>query len=138
MLEIFVTYNDLCLNIDLLKEQIRLAEGDLEYWFGIKLNDRFFNGIPFGSDGVYKFGANTGLIQAEKTIDSLNKMNEKLEQMENARIRIKDLLSQFKGIEHKVAYKRYVEGKNLKEIAAELDYSYDYIREIMSRIKKQA
>jgi hypothetical protein len=135
MLITFTTYNELCLEIELLKEQIKLNENQLEYWFGIKMNKRF-DGIPFGSYGVHRFGANTGLIQAEKTIFSLNKLNERLEELEQAKNRIEELLKKFERLEYKIAYKRYVEGKTLKEIAAELKISYIYARELMSKIKK--
>jgi hypothetical protein len=136
MLEIFKSYNDLCLEIEVLKEQIQLTQNSLEYWFGIKLNNPYSSGIPFSSNGVHRFGAVTGLIQAEKTIDALNKQNERLEQLETAKKRIEELLSQFQSLEYEIAFKRYVEGKSLKEIASELNKSYDYIRELMSKMKK--
>jgi hypothetical protein len=136
MLEIFKSYNDLCLEIEVLKEQIQLTQNSLEYWFGVKLNNPYSSGIPFGSNGVYRFGVNTGLIQAEKTIGALNKQNERLEQLENAKKRVEELLNQFKGLEYQIARMKYVEGKSLKEIAEELDYTYEYIRAVMSRMKK--
>lgn len=43
-------------------------------------------------------------------------------------------LNKLEGLEYKIAYKRFIEGKRLYEIADELDYSYDYIKEISSRI----
>jgi hypothetical protein len=137
MLEIFETYNDILLEIDIIQEQIKLTENGLRYWFGIKLNPEIKSaGIPFGAPGTHRFGAIAGLIQADKTIESLNGLNERLEQLERAKKRIDDLVRQFDGLEYKISYKRYVEGKTLKETADELGYSYDYIREVMSRMKK--
>lgn len=41
------------------------------------------------------------------------------------------------GIDYQVAYLREVEGCNLIQIASKLEKSYDYIKEISSRIKKR-
>jgi hypothetical protein len=137
MLEIFETYNDILLEIEVIQEQIKLTENGLRYWFGIKLNPEYRTaGIPFGAPGTHRFGAMAGLIQAEKSIDALNKLNERLEQLEKAKKRIDQITSQFDGLEYKIAYSRYVEGKTLKESAEDLDKSYDYIREVMSRMKR--
>lgn len=42
-------------------------------------------------------------------------------------------LGQLEGLEYKIAYKRFVEGKSLNEIAEELGYSHDYMKEISSK-----
>ncbi len=47
---------------------------------------------------------------------------------------MKEKLKQLEGLEYKITYKRYIKGKTLYEIADELGYSYDYIKEISSRI----
>ena len=136
-LEVFHNYNDLCVEIEVIKEQIKLTEYELEYWFGIKMNDRDVNGIPFGARGVDRFGVNTALEQAEDKIRSLNKLRDRLDNLDNTRIKIETLLSNFRGLEYRIAYLRYVEGKTLKEISETINYSYDYIRELWSRMKKQ-
>src|SRR5699024_2630480 len=41
-------------------------------------------------------------------------------------------LDKLEGLEYKIAYKRYIEGKTLYEIADELGYSYEHIRRVSS------
>src|SRR5690606_36343112 len=136
-LEVFHNYNDLCVEIEVVKEQIKLTEYELEYWFGIKFYDRDTNGIPFLARGSFKFGANTSLEQADRKIQSLNKLHERLDELDRSRLKIDTLLSNFRGLEYKIAYMRFVEGKSLREVSDELGYSYDYIREVMSKMRKQ-
>ncbi|MGR5996132.1 hypothetical protein ACT7C9_32115 [Bacillus cereus] len=53
--------------------------------------------------------------------------------------KLKKIISAFKGLENKIAYLKYVEGKTLEEIAEHMNYSSSYIykkhAEIMERIK---
>src|SRR5699024_9878235 len=39
-------------------------------------------------------------------------------------------LDKLEGLEYRIAYKRFIEGKTLNEIADELGYSYDYMKEV--------
>ncbi len=41
--------------------------------------------------------------------------------------KLKKLINTFKGLEHKIAYLKYVEGMTLEKIAEELNYSSQYI-----------
>ncbi|WP_039245745.1 hypothetical protein [Clostridium novyi] len=50
---------------------------------------------------------------------------------------VKNKLKNLNGIEYNVAYLKEVEGYNLIQIASKLGKSYDYIKEISSRIKKK-
>lgn len=136
MLGTFVLYNDLCVEIEVLKEQIKLTGYEIEYWLGIKMNDVYFNGIPLGAYGVHRFGVNTALGQAEEKVNTLNKLRERLDNLEQYKKNIETLLSKLEKLEYKVAYMRYVEGKSLKEISEELRYNYDYIRQIMQKLKR--
>ena len=136
MIEPFVRYNDLCVEIEVAKEQIKLTEYELEYWFGINFHDRELNGIPFAARGVNRFGTLTALNQTDDKIKMLNKLREHLEELEQAKSRIESLLGKFDRLEYKIAYKRFVEGKTLRVISEELSYSYDYVRELMSKMKK--
>ncbi|NBI08227.1 hypothetical protein [Senegalia massiliensis] len=58
--------------------------------------------------------------------EAITKMEEEKEKMEK---KLKDLV----GLEYRVIYMRDIEGKKLKDIASELNYSYDYIKEISAR-----
>lgn len=50
---------------------------------------------------------------------------------------IKESIKGLSGLELKIQEMILVEGKNLKEIADELSYSYDHIRRVKSKIKPQ-
>lgn len=130
LLKTFIQYNNLELEIEILKEQIKLAENNLTFWFG--------KGIPFGSYGSHKFGINTALKQTDDSIDTINKLKEHLEHLEENKRKIDNRLKEFKGLEYQVAYKRYVEGKQLNEIADELNKSYEHIRRVHAKLKKNA
>jgi len=45
----------------------------------------------------------------------------------NDMYKLKKLINTFKGLEHKIAYLKYVEGMTLEKIAEELNYSSQYI-----------
>ncbi|MBG9577947.1 phage protein, partial [Bacillus thuringiensis] len=48
---------------------------------------------------------------------------------------LKKLICTFKGLEHRIMYGKYVEGKRLDEIAEELNYSAQYIYNKHAEIK---
>jgi|SRR5690625_3452029 len=123
-------YSDLLTEIRLIKDQIKLTEKELEYWYGV---DRDGEGIPLGGLGSHKFGANTSVIQGQKKIQSLKKLNERLKELEYAKVRQDILLEQFEGLEYKIAYHRIVDNMTLKEIAEELGYSHQHIRRLWSK-----
>ncbi|PFV82350.1 hypothetical protein [Bacillus thuringiensis] len=62
------------------------------------------------------------------------KVEERIEAIEyelahkmNDMYKLKSLINTFKGLEHKIAYLKYVEGMTLEKIAEELNYSPQYI-----------
>jgi DNA-directed RNA polymerase specialized sigma24 family protein len=61
----------------------------------------------------------------QDTIERLTKIKEQ----------IRKNIEKMDGLDKKVAYKRDIEGKSLLEIADELGYSYDYIKNVSSRCK---
>jgi hypothetical protein len=117
-------YADLLIEIDVIREQIRFTELDLENWS--------FDG-KFGA----KFGANTSLIQSEKKLTSLGLLRERLDKILEAKERIETLLNRFDGLEYKIAFKRIVEHKTHQEIADELGYSHQYIKETWANAKRE-
>ncbi|MGH1274431.1 hypothetical protein ACQVWA_13365 [Bacillus cereus] len=62
------------------------------------------------------------------------KVEERIEAIEyelaykmNDMYKLKKLINTFKGLEHKIAYLKYVEGMTLEKVAEELNYSSQYI-----------
>lgn len=59
-----------------------------------------------------------------------------LKSLYNAKSKIENFVSQNTGVYYTVAFLRYIDNKNLQEIAEQLHMSYDRIRHINSKIKK--
>ena len=75
--------------------------------------------------------------QIEVINDTLNRHEEIeiiLEKKRALKKRAEEALRKFEGIEYQVAYKKYVEGKSLKETALELGYAHGYVKNISKRI----
>ncbi len=128
-MEIMNNYSDLLTEIEIIKDQINLTEKDLEYWFGEE--------IPFDSKGCEKFGIDTALEQTEKMRRSLNKLYTRLEYHEQTKERLERLFNRFEDVDYKIAFKRIVEIKTHQQIADELGYTHDYIREKWAKLKRK-
>ena len=85
------------------RELIRWSSGDL---YNVKLNE---NSIASGlEDRIFNY-----------QYDLAHKMNDQYD--------AKKLIGTFKGLENKILYGKYVEGKSLEVVAEELNYSYSHI-----------
>lgn len=76
-------------------------------------------------------GAEGGKLEdriAVREHDLAHKMNDMYE--------LKKVIQSFKGLEHKIMYGKYVEGKTLEKLAEELDYSPRYIYNKHAQIKR--
>lgn len=132
-MQIMRTYADVLNEIEIIKDQIAFTKKELKYWFGIDIEEEF--GIPLGGKGSFKYGANTSVIQADKKVKSLWRLEEKLKQLEYAKARWDILIERLEGLDYKIAYKRIVESKTHQQIADELGYSHQYIRDRWSKIR---
>lgn len=81
-----------------------------------------------------------GQIDLAEAIEKLQRIqshlflhSEAIERMEEQKNKMEKKLKDLVGLEYRIIYMRDVEGKKLKDIANELNYSYPYIREIASR-----
>jgi len=108
--------------MEVIKEELEITNSGIEHWY-------------FGGNGAEKYGANASLIQTERLVNSRNKLFDRLETLERAKSRIQSVMERFEGIEYEIAYKRIVECKTHQEIADELGYSHQYIREKWARMK---
>ena len=120
----FQIYDDLILEIEILKEQIRSAEAERDQWW---VDGKLFD-----------------TVSLDNAAGRVDRLNEKIEYMQEqldikmARVeRLKERLMQFKGLEYKIYYMRYVECKTLKEIAEELNYNYGYVRRLACQMKSR-
>ena len=120
-MNIFTAYNDLEIDIDILSDQIETLENEIENWW---IGGRFFSTVPMD-------------VAAEK-VDKLKqkqlRYQEELEIKMHTRNRMKEQLQRYKGVKYKIFYLKYVEGKKLTEVAEEVNYSYQYVREVHSKM----
>lgn len=81
-------------------------------------------------------------IALDQIVDRVNEINTlliSLEDILNNKLITKSIIeqkiSEYERLEYKVAYRRDIEGKSLIEIADELGYTYQYIKEISKKTK---
>ena len=119
-------YHDLCREIDILKVRIHDLESEYQFWYKV-------------CHGKAKVHAplDVCLKRMEEICDQVEEYSTLLENKEKARREIESRMSEFEGLEGKVAYLRDVKGMTLPEIAAELGYSYIWIKQISARINRK-
>ena len=118
----FQIYDDLLLEIEILKEQIDCAEKERDQWW---IGGRLFNTVPMDNAAG----------RVDKINERIQNWSEQLQEKTSRADRLRNQLSRYQGLEYKIYYKRFIECKTLKEIACELGYSYQYIKEVSMRIK---
>lgn len=123
MLDTFILYNDLCLEIEVLKEQLELAEAEREQWW---IGGRLFSTVPL-DNAADRFDTLSSKIDRVETL---------LKKKQEVKDKIESLMHNYEELPRKIAYMRFVQGRTLKDISEELNYSYDYVRELMSKMKK--
>lgn len=97
------------------------------------INSVSYDGMPKGSMSHKTLDRTWQDIQR---IDSMLFLeNEILKNNLKVKNEIENRVKNLKGIQYEVAYKREIEGKNLKDIAEELQCSYDHIRRVHSKYK---
>ncbi|MEB1809041.1 MAG: hypothetical protein LPK26_17430 [Bacillaceae bacterium] len=123
IVNIYRTYNDLCLEINILETQIEYAMLERKrWWFGGKL--------------FHEVSLDNAAERVDKLSERIKEMHLALDHRKKLKFKLDGYLLSLEGIEHKVAYKRYIEGKTLPEIADELGYSLAGIKKISRSIKE--
>lgn len=135
------TYHDLCKEIEVLElraEEIELQVKRIHSKMSPGPSTRMvasYEGMPGAGMAVYSF---TNLYDDLHTITSeLDEVYDILALKCEYKLRMEAKMSEFEGIENKVAYERDIQRKPLFQIAKEMDYSYDWIRKISQRVKRQ-
>jgi len=121
----FQIYSDLVLDIEILKEQIELCKAEQKQWW---LGGRLVNTVSLDNAAE----------RVDKLSEKIERMEEELQIKTERAEKFNQRLQQYQGLEYKIFYMRYIECKTLKEIAEELNYSYQYIRHIAGQIKKKS
>ncbi|WP_100406251.1 hypothetical protein [Bacillus solitudinis] len=120
---IFRNYNDMIKEIDILETQIKMTMKEREnWWFGGKL----FHQVPLDN----------AARRCDLLSERIKQMHEALDELRRGKQEIESKLKRLGGLEYKIAYKRYVEGKTHQTIATELGYSPEHIRRVSSQSKR--
>lgn len=75
--------------------------------------------------------------QVDRIREELEELNERIERIERQKKKVLELIDRFEGIEHKVLKLKYVDGMTHGQIADELGYAEQSIKNIHSRLIKQ-
>ncbi len=139
-MDVVKSYKDLCTEIEIWKERVKAYKAEIK---ALKKLAKVYGpsdvkGIDYSQLKVQ----NTHQIGFEEFLERLYKLEyqiyiheEAIESMEKHRRNIEERIKKLKGIDYKVVYLRDIEGKSLIEIADELGYSYQYIKEVSARNK---
>ena len=65
-----------------------------------------------------------------KLINEMAILQAMLDDKEETKLELLDKINQLEGLEYKIAYKRFIEGKDLSQISKELEYTYKYIKNV--------
>lgn len=125
---IMKNHRDLLQEIEIIKDQIEQLETSVEYWNGDGLSDFVLVG-----EGARVHGLSIASQNVDRLNRKINALQTMLEAFEITYAENEKRINQLSGLPYKIAKLRYVDGKDYKEIAAELGYSYDHIRRIASR-----
>lgn len=118
-------YHDLCKEIDILKVRIHDLESEYQFWYK----------VCHGKTKVH-VPLDICLKRMDEICDQIEEYSTLLENKEKVRKEIESRMSEFEGLEGKIAYLRDVKGMTLAEIAAELGYSYIWIKQLSARTRK--
>ncbi|MED4399796.1 hypothetical protein [Metabacillus fastidiosus] len=121
LIEVLSSYKDICLSVEYY--EVLLSETQIEW--------QIYRSMMFSSNCM-------GMDKVAENLDRIIEKHNNLEKLLDLNTRLKEqaekVIASFEGIDYKVAYKRFVEGKTLEKIAEELEYSVQGVKKISSRI----
>lgn len=140
-MDVVKSYKDLCEEIEIWKDRLKSYEVQLKSISKLAKLDgpSDISAIDYTKpyvDSTSQIGFEEALEMLKKIENHIYLHKEAIENMERYKKRIKERIKKLEGIDYKVVYMRDIEGKSLVDIANELRYSYDYIKEISARNKR--
>ena len=121
------SYHDLCKEIDILETRIKDLENEFYMW------QRKMGGV--GKKPIAPL--DIALNRMKEICDLVETYAVILDEKEKTRKKIEERMADIDKLENRVAYMRDVECKTLAEIAAELNYSYDWIKRLSARTSRK-
>ena len=137
-MEVVRCYMDLCREIEKYEERLRTLINQKELavkrWLE-PLSD--ISGIdytrPRVQGGRKRIDMEEELGHLAAAEEGIEKYETLLKKLRNSRDRMRACIDETTDIAYKIAFKKMVEGKSLLVISEELNYSYNYIRNISSK-----
>lgn len=137
-MEVVRCYMDLCREIERYEERLESLmarkESMVERWLQ-PLSD--VSGIDYArpkvQGGKKRIDMEEELVHLASTEEGIEKYKTLLKKLRESRDRMKVCIDGTTDIVYKIAFKKMVEGKSLLVISEELNYSYNYIRNISSK-----
>lgn len=120
---IISTYQDLLLEIQIYKS--RLEDLERESYAINRLREKNNIDLDIYVERKCKMDNEAAILQAI--------IDDKVE----TSIKLRKELGQLEGLEYRIAYKRYIEGKSLDTIAEELNYSDSHIKKKSATLSKR-
>ncbi|KJS84995.1 MAG: hypothetical protein JM58_09520 [Peptococcaceae bacterium BICA1-8] len=116
-------FKDLCTEIEIYKERVKDLE--MEY---------------YAIQRLHKYGKMPFIEYVRKTEEIWNTvaiLTQVVKNKERSQQLIEQFIGNLEGLDYKIAHKRLIEGKTLKEISEELNYAYGWIRKKNMNLTKE-
>lgn len=120
-------YRDLLNEIDIIKVRINNLEKEYDFWLKATVEPNGYDAFPL----------DTCLDRMKRICNQVEGYVTLLDEKEKARKEIEQRMSEFEGLEYKVTYMRDVLHMTLPEIAADLGYSYIWIKQVSARARRK-
>lgn len=120
-------YRDLLNEIDIIQIRINNLEKEYDFWYDASIKPNTMEAFPL----------DICLKRMEKICNQVEQYSTILDEKEQTRKEIEQRMAAFEGLENKVVYMRDVLRMTLPEIAADLGYSYIWIKQISARVRRK-
>ena len=135
---ILKSYKNLILEIEYLAEELKHIEKEIELYKKYLEGPKEYKGITYSDMPK----GNNSQMPLDKVISRIIKLQQQKQDKEqligirkNLKEKVEDKLLQLEGLDNQVVYMRDVKGMKLQDIADELGYSYEWIKEVSARNK---
>lgn len=130
MIELIEMYRTNELEIESLKLRKDICNDEIKNWGAVDVKGGYLG---------KKHDFLSRIKQTDNVIDEVNLINERLSTLKGRQKQIIEVIDKFDGLEHKILKMRFINGYKIAQIADELGYSEQYIKnkhsELMKRIE---
>jgi DNA-directed RNA polymerase specialized sigma subunit len=128
-MQIIENYADLLRQISIIETQLEMYQKDVDYWLG--------KGIPLAGKGSAAYGMDTAAMNVDRLHKKINELNEMLDYYQEIQKELHDKIYALEGLPFVISRMRFLEDMTYQEIAEELDLTYGYVRQVVSKSNKE-